>query len=270
MTSVLEYKDYQKFLTDWIHSKPKKGRGIKLSIASYLGITPQQVSKVLNENTHLTLDQSAKLISYLDLSGIEGKYFLGLVELARAGSLELREIVQERLDEYKMQWESPTRTGIEKKTHTLEEMEVYFSSYLYDAIDLITTLEKYQTPGAISQYFNISKKKTLEILSILVKLGALKKEGDKFIPTGELEWLELPKNIAKINTTNWRNRAIASLDYDEEVNNHQTLNFTVNRKAIPKIKKHIFDSMLDMSDKYLKEGNTDMICAICVDLFEIK
>ena len=270
MKNILEYEEYQKYLIDWIESKPKKGRGLKAAMADFLNIPRVQISKVLNHYTHLTLAQAAKLISYLDLSEIEGNYFYSLVDMARAGGVEQRELIGKRLDNLKDQWQTPTRAGIEKKTHTLEEMEIYFSSYLYGAMDLITSLEKYKTPTAISQYFNISKKKTLEILSFLVKIGALKKKGDKFIPTGELEWLELPKNINKINITNWRNRAIASLDYDEEVNNHQTMNFTVNRKAIPKIKKHIFDSMLDMSDKYLKEGNTDMICAICVDLFEIK
>lgn len=270
MKVIFEYVDYQKYLNDWIHSRPKKGRGIKLALSKYLDITPQQVSKVLNENTHLTLDQAAKLITYLELSDVEGKYFLGLVELARAGSVELREIVQERLDLYSKNWEAPSsRIDIETRTPSIEDMQTYFSSYLYGAIELITYLEKYQTVESISQYFNISKKKTLKILNFLIELGPIKKQGEKFTSVGA-DYFKLPENINKMHIKNWRMRAMASLDYQDEVNLHQNINFVVKRQDIPEMKKHIFNSMVEMSEKYIIDAQGDTICSFCVDLFEIK
>ena len=115
MDDIFKYSDYQKYLNDWIESKPRKGRGIKLDLAKFLGITPGHVSKILNQDIHLTPDQAAKLISYLDLSEIEGKYFLSLVEMARAGSVELREIIRDRLDGFKKEWYTPSQAWTPKK-----------------------------------------------------------------------------------------------------------------------------------------------------------
>ncbi len=270
MEDIFEYENYEKYLNDWIDSRPRKGRGIKLHLSKYLKIPPGQISKVLGRDLHLTLDQAANLIEYLGLTETEGNYFLGLVEFARAGSLKLKEIVQKRLDTYKEIWGSPSRIGLDKKAYSQEDMEIYFSSYLYMAIELITFLDGYQTPDPISKYFNISKKKTLEILSFLVKLGAMEKNGDKYELTGETVWIDLSKRIGKINHTNWRNRAIASLDYDEDIGFHREINFAIERKDIPKIKRFLTDTILELNEKYLGKDTADTICSFCLDLFEIK
>lgn len=275
MKDVLEYIDYQKYLNDWIQFRPRKGRGIKLDMANYLGITPAQVSKVLNQATHLTLAQAAKLITYLGLSDIEGKYFLSLVELERAGGPELREIIQERLDEQKSKWESIEKTVLKTVDFSTDDMDTYFSSYQYNAIETITNMENFQTASAISRHFNISKKKTLEILSFLVRLGILEKKGDKFIHIGSQKWHQLPTKIKKINAINWRNRAIASIDYDEEINIHRDMCFTIDAKTIELIEKDLTGFMVGIVDKYFSQEeevdhDDEKLCSICLDFFEIK
>jgi uncharacterized protein (TIGR02147 family) len=273
MKPIVEYLDYTEYLEDWFNSRPKKGHGQKGQMAQSLGVIPTQVSRVLKKEIHFTLDQAAKAVSFLELAPLEGHYFFGLVELARAGSNEMRELIRERLDELKSKFKTPEKIDFKQSTNFQESQETYFSSYLYNAIELITNIERYQTPESICRHFNISKKRAMEVLNFLVKIGTVKRINNKFVRTKANSLHKLDENFLKINTANWRNRAIASLNYDDLVNFHQNINFTITEKNIPKIKKFLFDAMIEMSQDYITEDSDDsqvILCSFCLDLFEIK
>ena len=93
MKTIFEYEDYADYLNDWVTSRPKKGRGIKREISHSLNCHPTHITQVFKKKTHFTLEQTAKIVRYLALSDLEGNFFLGMVEKARAGNQELRELI---------------------------------------------------------------------------------------------------------------------------------------------------------------------------------
>lgn len=272
---IEEYKDYINFLNDWILSCPNRGRGIKAKMAKFIGCDPIHITRVLRRDLNLTLEQTAKLITYLELTELEGKYFLGLVEWERAGNQELKEMVEGRLNEYKRELAGIGRAPVKREEYPEKDMDTFFSSYLYSAIEVACNLEGLQTASNLSEYFNIPQKRTMEILSFFVKLGVLEKRGDRYVHLAEPKFRELTPKQKRINATNWRNRVIASLEYDSDIDFHRDLCFTIDSKSIESIKKDMLDFLVILLDKYFKEEeihklSDDRLCAICLDFFEVK
>ena len=76
MDPIYKYTNYTDYLNDWIASKPKNGRGQKFRMAKYIGCIPAHVTNVLKKDQHFTLDQAAKVITFVELSKLDVNTFL--------------------------------------------------------------------------------------------------------------------------------------------------------------------------------------------------
>ena len=177
MKDVSYYLDYTEFLKDWILSRPRKGHGVKVRMAQHLGCIPTQITKVLKREIHLTLDQAAKLTSFLELSQLEGHYFFGLVELGRAGSMEMKSLVQERLDELKINLQEKERFADEIHELSGADYEIYYEKWYFSAIEMLSAISKFQTVDSLSEHLNLPKKEVLKVLNFLVKKESVRPLG---------------------------------------------------------------------------------------------
>src|SRR5688500_3076235 len=87
---LFTYSDYKAYLRDWIRAHPHRGRGIKSRLARTAGCQVAYLSRVIERDAHLSLEQAMSLQGPLGHGRGEAKYFLLLVELARAGTQSLR------------------------------------------------------------------------------------------------------------------------------------------------------------------------------------
>ncbi len=270
MIVVFEYDDYVDFLDDWIISRPKKGRGVKSEMAHYMGCLPAHITKVLNRDIHLTLEQAAKVISFLELTSLEGHYFLGLVELGRAGNKELQDLILERLDELKKKIQDASRIGAQSRGFSTEDKDIYFSSWLYIAIEILSSISRFQTLEDICSSLKISKIQAMEVLDFLIEKNLIIRAEDKFV----LRELSL-KTTADPGTSNlknhhknWRTRATVSLDQKFENN----LNFT-GVISLPKVVTPAIRETLIATIKELWEiaeqhpDDPDEAFCLCIDFF---
>lgn len=271
MIVVFEYDDYVNFLSDWITSRPKKGRGIKTEMAHYMGCLPAHITKVLNRNVHLTLEQAAKVLPYLELSSLEGHYFLGLVELGRAGNKELREMVQERLEELKTKIQDPRRVGGHELEFSHKEKNIYYSSWHYHAVEILTSLPKFQTLEALSKCMGISKNDVMKVLNFLIEKGLIKRVEDKFV----LSKLQLNYNVdpgitnIKNHHKNWRTRALISLDYKREYNINFTGVYSIPKVLVPVMRDFFIDKLMEFWNTIDEHpDDPDEPFCICLDFFD--
>jgi len=273
MSQIFGYIDYQGFLKDWIESRAKKGRGIRRDLALHLGIIRGQLTRVLKKDIHLTLDQAGKAISFLELSKLEGHYFFGLVELARAGNNETRHLIKERLREIKKKGATlESLPQAEKYQFSQEDLSTYYENWYYTVIEILTQIPKYQTVTAISEYLNLPKSRVLNVLNFLIEKGIIKKEGLKYIRDLSFKFEKFPTKgytFIKANTTNWRNRALASLDQKEENNLNLTLVFSLAEKDIPRIKDFLTEKVKELYNS-VEDSPREEIQCLCIDFFKVK
>jgi len=272
MEKIFNYTNYQVYLNNWIENMPKKGRGMRRALALHIGIPQGQLTRILSGDFDFTVDQAVKAISFLELSKLEGQFFVGLVELARGGNMETREMKQERLAEIKKQAMSPESIqNAEKYKFSEEDLKIYFESWYYTAIEILTQIPGYQTLDSICEYFKIPKSRALDILNFLVEKGVVRREGKKYIRDQQMKFenLEPGSLYLKSRSISWRNRALVSLD-DKEVNNlNLTMVFSLAKDDVPRFKEALIDKIKELYNS--TEGpKPEEISCICLDFFKVK
>ena len=97
--SVFDYLNYKRYLKDKLDFFGKKERGWKVRAAAHIGCQASYLSQILNGKPDLTLDQAHKINQLFAHDKIESRFFILLVEYYRASSAELKEFINEQMQE---------------------------------------------------------------------------------------------------------------------------------------------------------------------------
>ena len=92
-------KNTSVYLGDRIDEDRRFRKGFMSLVAQAIECQPSYLSQVLNGKPHLTLEQSTRLNRFLAHEKSESKYFLLMVQLARAGTKDLQQVFREEIDE---------------------------------------------------------------------------------------------------------------------------------------------------------------------------
>ena len=268
MKNVFDYEDHIKFLIDWTQARPRGGRGVKADIARHIGCNPIHVTNVFRKTALLTLEQGACLISFLELSILEGQFFYSLVEKSRAGNKEMRELIEYRQTEIIQKWSLFQEEKMPKNYKIPKEIISKFcSSWIYSAVDNLCVAKEFQTTEALSKAFKISLEEMQKVLNFLVENHFLEKEGNRYIRPYKMHLMDLDLINKSHYQKSWRNRALNSLDESNPNNFNATFVYGIAEKDIPKWRKKFVDIITEMSNQKDASEVDQGIC-ICLDLFK--
>jgi len=266
--TIFEFTSYKTYLISKIHSFPSKGRGMKLKIADFLNCQNTFVSQVLNGEANFTLEQGEKINQFFTHTKEERKYFLNLIHLERASSPELKNHYQEELNEIILK-----NTDLKKRTNMKgglreKDHDTYYSSWLYSAAHILTTIKDYRSASAIAKKLNLSKNKANEILDFLAETGLISKEGNHFLPG--LSRIHLEKNSPNIQKhhINWRLRAINSIELNLEEDLHFSNVVSMSQQDIIKVRE-LFIKTIAEARAIIKDSPEEKLQSICLDFFEV-
>jgi len=270
MKAIFQFEDYADYLNEWILSRPKKGRGLKREISVSLSCHPTHITQVFKKKTHLTLEQAAKLIKYLDLSDIEGGYFLGMVEKGRAGNQELRDLIDWKQERIKKEWTALQRFKPKKFEFSLEDKATYYGKWYFAATRILLSIPKLQNAEMIASQLKIPKKEARESLNFFLEKGLVTKEGDRYLPdfgkltSGAGAGTIFQKNHHK----NWRTQALVSFDEKKKDDLHLTHLFSISKKDMPQVREKLIKAIEDIAGTVEMSKDEEAGC-ICLDLFQI-
>ena len=191
--------------------------------------------------------------------------------MARAGSKELREIKKKKLDEIRAK-EEEARSEYKGKLWGVsrEDYEVYFGSWIYQAIEILVSIPKYQQIGSICDYFNLSKKDVLSVLNFLVEKGLIEKKGNRYIRKLEISMLgNLPRIYHSKHKINWRTRSLCSLDQEDEDDFHLTVVTSLAEKDVPRLVDFLHEKAGEFVHSIEDSPREDIRC-LCIDFFKVK
>ncbi|WPU63994.1 TIGR02147 family protein [Peredibacter starrii] len=265
--TLFDYLDYKLYLNERIDNSPSKGRGIKLKIAEYLNCQSAFVSQVLNGIPHFSLEQGVKLNSFLGHTKEESRFFLLLLQLERAGTNELRDYFMEEIkDILSKRSEIKNRIDIKKSLKPVDQ-QIYYSSWYYGAIHMLLSIKEFQTAEKIIERLHLSREKVTEILNFLQDTGLAVKKGEHY-EIGVTR-IHLNKDSPQIQRhhTNWRLRAIDSIDLNLNQDLHYSSLVSMSRKDVPVVREILLKAIEDCR-KVIKESKEEEIQAICIDFFK--
>ena len=220
LVSIFSDEDYRPFL-NWSFSQPlsqNNHRAVPLSTAAnQLKMDASLLSRVLKGERALTLDQAYLVSEYLSLNEYESEYLMALVNLERAGNLNLKERLRGQLVKIRREYDLTAQPESESAVLSNINQFKFYSSWHYSAVRLLTALPRYQEQYAaklISVHLGIPEKLVNEILEFLLSTGLCSK-----LPNGQVVRAKkdtiIDRNSPMIDRhlLNWRIRACEQLPY---------------------------------------------------------
>ena len=146
------------------------------------------------------------------------------------------------------------------------------------AVHALISTEKFNTPKEIADRLKISTSKAREIIEFLIKAAIIIKEGNKYELGSRDIHLSSDSPMISKHHTNWRMKAISSLDAvteddsDEAGEGFQDMHYSgiisVTKEDANKIKDILIKS-IQSSRKIIGESDTDEIYCYTLDMFKI-
>jgi len=262
--SIFESPDYKSYLTEVGNARP---RGFRKALAEATGCQTAYISQILNGHYHLSLEQAEAAARFLGFTRDETRYFVLLVESQRAGTVTLRQLLFEQLQEMRERHlVIKERIGVSTELSE-QDRERYYSSWHYAAVHIAVTIPRLRTRVALGRALRIPSRKLGEVLEFLLAVGLLAKEGERFSP-GPAQ-IHLPKDSPAIyqHHWNWRKQAMAQIhsDYAED-NVHYSSISSLSAEDAQKVRALLTQAISDAVG-VIKKSPEEQLFGINVDFF---
>jgi uncharacterized protein (TIGR02147 family) len=230
MKSIFDFENYKDYLEFFEKTRKNFEKGFRSKLAEHIGCQSGYISHVLNGNAHLSLEQTMKAASFLGLDKREQKYFLLLVEYARAGTPELKNHFKDELTRSREEFLNiKTRVGSSRELSEREQ-SVYYSHWQYVATHVLTSLPEYNDVKSIASALGISEQSVSKILLFLIQTGIVKDEKGKLKSGLTKVHLNRESPLIRQHHTNWRIAAIQSLPNEDKSDVHYSTVSTLSVK----------------------------------------
>jgi uncharacterized protein (TIGR02147 family) len=265
--SVVNYKDYKKFLREYI-SGTKPQRGIISRLAQAANCQPSYLSQVLNSHVHLTPDQALAMGEFLNLSSLELDFFLLLVDHARSGSSKLKKRLESKIEEIKSKNEDLSQRLSRPKVELTENQAVYYSSWLWAALHVLVDIPQFQSTTAIAKKMRIEESAALSCLERLEQMGFIKREQGHWKHSGVEIHLPKESPLISMHHNNWRQLGVLKSQQHIESDLHFTGVYAIGAADFEKIKELILKNLMQVTKMAGTSPSEKLVC-INHDFFEV-
>jgi uncharacterized protein (TIGR02147 family) len=263
--SVFDYDDSLQYIKDVIESQ---GYGYKAKLSEAIQCQSAYVSRVLGGLASFSLEQSERLNHFFAHSNAESDYFLTLSMRDRAGTAELKNYFNSTLQKLKKQ-------RLDLKNHVAVSSEiserdrhVYFSSWIYGAIYVLTSIPEFQTIEAMSKRLRIPQKKMLAALDFLTGVGLVKKENSRYILSNSGMHIGSDNTLVTRHHLNWRTKALAAVEANKPEELHYSVAISVSEKDAEIIKEKLVNVMAEIQ-QILEPSKEEVAKVITLDFFDL-
>lgn len=264
--NIFEYQNYKNYLNAWLKAQPKQGRGIRSDFARAARCHSAYVSQVLSGSAQFSLEQAEQISRFLGLSRDESHYLLLLVQHARAGTSQLREIFEAQIRAaLERRLSLKERLGI--RTMSEKEQPIYFGSWHFAAVHCALTVEKLTTREAIACYLDLPLARVAEVLEILVSMGiAVEGEKGRFQVGPTRIHLGHDAHMIARHHTNWRLQAMMAFERAGASDQHYSSVVSISKEDAVRIKKDLLKA-IEHTKEIIKESPGEELYCFSLDFF---
>lgn len=258
--------DFRPIIQSWAKAR---GRGEFRRISLSLGMHTTLVSQIVNGRKNLTEEQASRLCSYMGLTTLESDYFLKLVQIDRAGTEELRSIYRRQLMQLRMQANEAKNWVPATEELSDSDRAIYYSSWQYSLVRLITSIDHFQTVESISLYLKLSPSRVREILDFLVSRGLCKEcPSGRYARTGKNTHIEANSPLSIRHHQNWRAK---SLDFHEKMSPTDlafTAPISISKKDFSRVRSILLNTISEIA-KIVEASPSEETAYLGIDWFKI-
>jgi uncharacterized protein (TIGR02147 family) len=259
---------FHQFLVLGIENNTDLKRGEKKSISDFLGIHPTLLSQILSGSRTFTEEQVFLLGEYFGLTDLENDYISTLHQLENCQSKIFKAKLVRKKDELKRKSLNLSERVERDKTLTEEEKSVFYSSWHYSAVRMLTSLEDGITKDEIAERLDLERKKVAEILDFLTKLGLCKFEKGRFHLGVSRTHVEKSSPYYRQHHINWRLKSIQGLDSPKDEDLTFTSPTSISREDFELLREQMVKLIQDFYTT-VKDSKAEEVYCFNLDFFRI-
>jgi uncharacterized protein (TIGR02147 family) len=246
----------------------KEKRGYQSILATVAGCQQSFFSQVLKDKFDLSADQGMKLARFWDFGELETEYFLALIQLSRAGSMEYKRYLQRRLQSLRQRQSAVTDKFTQNENLPAELYGTYFSVWYYSAIHALVSIERYQSIHAIAERLSLPQTVVQDCLNKLNTFKFVKKVGQTW--QANVDDLHLPdfSFMNDTNHSNWRLEALKDLQRKNAESVHYSSVFSISANDYNQIKSDVL-ILLEKARRRAIASQPEDVYSLNLDFFKV-
>lgn len=262
-----DFKNYRDYLKNRF---PVSGdtRGLRSRLAEELRVQPAFISRVLHNDAHFSLEHAVVINRFLNHTERESEYFLLLLQKDRAGSKELEDYLQQKMEKILEERQIIAERIQVKETLTAEDQMTYYSSWHYSAIHVMLMVSRWRTSQSISDYLKIPMQQTKKILEFLCSVGLAEERDGEFICGRNRIHLEKHSPILPRHHSNWRMRAMQSMDRNLAEDLYFSGPICLSETDGKKLREMLL-KFLEESEKIIGPSPEETVFCLGIDFFRL-
>ncbi len=246
-------------------------RAYRAALAQAIGCQQAFISRVLNAELHLTPDHALKLALFWGFSEKERDYFMLLVEHARAGSKELRDLIATKLRKIRDAEDSLSGRyggGAEEGTLDRDLAAVYYSNWIYAALHFAVTIPKLQTVEALVEEFQLPRKRITGALKELEKLGVVSHLDNRWVANQKNVHLSKNSPMLAQYLQTWRQQALVRYLGSEPKDIFYSSLYTLSQDDYLKLRRMILD-FIENKRSLVAKSPEEVLTCFNLDFFRV-
>lgn len=226
------------------------------------------MSQIIKGHKDLTTDQAISTCEFFGLNSLESDYLIMMVNYDRAGHPTAKKFYKNKLLELKKQSQNVSERITAATKLSEEQRAVFYSDWAYSAIRQSVALPNTDTVEAIAKYLDLPIEKVNHHLDFLLQTGLCKLLGKKIILGPSSTHVESSSPWVNVHHTNWRNRAIHSLNALGTYDLHYSSPVTLSASDCELIKEKLIQLIEDVRATVDPSPSEKMYC-LNLDWFQV-
>jgi uncharacterized protein (TIGR02147 family) len=266
--SLYEYKDYKKYLDDWMAKTPNAGRGQRKLMAEAVGCQTPFITHVLSGDYHFSPEQAEACARWLQLSENEIDFFLLLVLRQRAGTRALENLLNRQISQ-KREKETHLKQRLKIKDEmSLEDQLVYYSNWSYAVIHMACQIPHLQNIEALQNHLSLSVPEILKILDFLTEHALVEKTKAGYKAIKPVLHLGKDSPLIGQHHSQWRLKAMESFQKKRDSDLSFSGVASLSKEDFEWARERLSQALEDIVAR-IKDSKDEMLASICFDIFQI-
>ena len=245
----------------------KVDRKYRSKLTESMRISPSLFSQILKGEKNLSSEQALEAAIFIGLGDRETEYLITLADLGRAGTTRLQGRLKAKVQT--LQSEAKAISSRVPKDVALSDQDkaIYYSSWIYTGVRNLLPTPVGGELKSIAEKLGLPLEKVDKAVSFLIEIGLCEsKQGKLFYKPG---FTHLDSNHPLIlrHHQNWRQRAIAKMDFYKDPHVHYTSPMSLSGSAAEKIRDRLREEIKQIIQES-KEGSPDVGYCLNIDWFE--
>lgn len=264
--SVFTHTSYKDCINHLLLVTESQDRGQKSALARSMGCQPAYLSRALNGDGDLNLEQVEAATRFFILNAAESHYLMALLGENRAGTQELKKYWKRRLKEAKAEnSELKGRLDLDDVL-SVEQAFTYYGSWYISAIHVATSLEHVQTLSALAEYFSLTEETVRSALAFLIDAGLVEKSDGRYKMTDRNIHLPRKSSMVDKHHINWKLKSLETMNSKDAI--RYTGVVTLSAQAAEKMKELILQSVQE-ARTIVRESEEEILGCYSFEFFEV-